>query len=514
MAGLTYPRLEYADAGDFFALRARAVAEIRSIHPEWSDDQVANYGNVLLELACAVGDTLKYYQDNQANETRITTARRMSSMRAHAKLSGYRIRGQTAARAGLTYAIDKPTTGHVTIPQYTTVSTEEVTDPIAYQTQSDTVIMPGQTVAYGVAEHSAAHEYAVHSTGLPDIVVVLPTRPFIDGTLAVHAANGDYAEVPSFYGSGAQDLHYVRDIDAQDRAVVRFGTGAVGAVPGGLVTFEWKTGGGRAGRVDAGKLTRIPGVWKDSLGNVVRLTVTNPERSTPAEDREGIESIRMRAPQVVRTQTRAVSREDFEISAEQVPGVVRALYVTNNEIVGIEENTGILYVVPSGLGEAPDELLDEVRARFAEGGETPKHTTHRLDVRGALYLPVTGVARVILSRASKATPAAKAAVGAAARAAWVGFFAPEIQTATDEWVPNPSVDFGLYYANSDGTPTGYLAWSDPLEAILGVPGITKVDAGGLGFTLNGVRADVPIHPVHFPVDGGFTLIDVETGEQL
>jgi hypothetical protein len=506
----SYPRLDYT-ALDFFALRTRVLKEIRSIHTEWSEEAVANFGNILLELPCAVGDTLAYYQDNQAHESRLTTARRLVNARAHAKVLGYKPRGQTAAKVYQTFTLAAPALGDVVVPRYTPVSTKEITAPIVYQTQAELTIAAGQTSAQVLAEHSQVHGLAVMSTGLPNMTVVLPQAPFLDGSLSVTAANGAYVEVDNFVDAGPLDRVYVRDLDAVDRAVVRFPAGDAGQVPSGLIEFTYKTGGGRAGRVDAGKLTQLSGVWRDAFNSTVLLSTTNVEKSTPAEDREGVASIQVKAPQVVRVQQRAVAREDFEISAEQVPGVVRALYVTRNEIPGIEENRGILYVVPSGLGEASQALLDEVAARFASGGATPSHVTHRVDVRGAVYLVVVGLARVTLARAAKSTATGVAAVGAAARAAWETFFAPEIQLDTGEWVQNPAIDFGYYFQRSDGVPTGTLAWSDAFNVVRDVAQVTKVDAGNAGFTLNGVRDDLAISPVKFPISGGLTLVDAESG---
>lgn len=514
---LTYPRLDYTDR-DFFGLRSRAFKEIRSIYPEWSDEAVANFGNLLVELGCALTDTVHYYQDNQSGESRLTTAQQLSNARAHSRLTGYQPRGQTASIAYLTYTLAAPAVGDVVIPIYTQISTKEITAPVVFQTQEEVVILAGNTSAIGVlAEHSIAQTYAATSTGVPNQVIVLPAAPFLGGSLAIEASNGAYALAPyetNFLDVGPTDRVYTVDLDAQDRAVVRFGDGQAGEIPEGLIEIAYKTGGGRAGRVDAGKLTQLPAPFYDSLGNAVLLSVTNPEASSPAEDAEGVEAIRLKAPQVVRVQRRAVAREDFEISAEQVPGVVRALYVTRNELESIEENRGKLYVVPSGLGTAPQSLLDQVAARFAPGGETPSHVTHRVDVYSAIYLPVAGLARVTLARWAVMNVASKAAVVAAARAAWAAWFAPEITLATGEVVTNMALDFGYYFQRSDGTPTGSIAWSDLFNVVRDVDGITRIDPGTSGFALNGERKDVAISPVAWPIDGGLTLIDADTGQVL
>ena len=59
---------------DFDSLRARLIALIRSVFPDWSDFYVASFGNILVEMWAFVGDVITYYLDNQARESRIRTA--------------------------------------------------------------------------------------------------------------------------------------------------------------------------------------------------------------------------------------------------------------------------------------------------------------------------------------------------------------------------------------------------------------------------------------------------------
>ena len=71
------------------SLRLRLRNLVRSVFPEWTDFNVASFGNILVELYAFVGDVLAYYQDNQARESRIATATQ---------------RGETLTRQLLTYS--------------------------------------------------------------------------------------------------------------------------------------------------------------------------------------------------------------------------------------------------------------------------------------------------------------------------------------------------------------------------------------------------------------------------
>ncbi len=46
--------VDYTDR-DFDSLRARLIALVKSVFPDWSDFDVASFGNVLLELFAFVG---------------------------------------------------------------------------------------------------------------------------------------------------------------------------------------------------------------------------------------------------------------------------------------------------------------------------------------------------------------------------------------------------------------------------------------------------------------------------
>lgn len=71
--GLLVQATDYTDK-DFDSLRLRLQSLVRSVFPAWSDFNVADFGNILLELYAFAGDALTFYQDNQARESRLLTA--------------------------------------------------------------------------------------------------------------------------------------------------------------------------------------------------------------------------------------------------------------------------------------------------------------------------------------------------------------------------------------------------------------------------------------------------------
>src|SRR5690349_22222628 len=105
--------VDYTDK-DYDALRFRLRNLIRSVFPEWTDFNVANFGNILLELFAHVGDVLTFYQDNQARQSRITTATQRKALLGLVKLIGFTPSSATAATATLTITLPSVPAGSVT----------------------------------------------------------------------------------------------------------------------------------------------------------------------------------------------------------------------------------------------------------------------------------------------------------------------------------------------------------------------------------------------------------------
>ena len=136
-----------------------------------------------------------------------------------------------------------------------------------------------------------------------------------------------WQEVADFGDSGPDDRHYVLDATdgaitlgpallQPDGSVYRFG-----AVPlkGATLRFSrYQRGGGVAGNVPKGMIS----VLKSSIPYVAR--VVNRESAIGGRDAQSIEDAKLRAPQMLRTRTRAVTADDFEVLARQVSGVERA----------------------------------------------------------------------------------------------------------------------------------------------------------------------------------------------
>ena len=136
-----------------------------------------------------------------------------------------------------------------------------------------------------------------------------------------------WTEVADFGDSGPEDRHFTLDaVDGTltlgpsllqpDGTVYRFG-----AVPpkGSVLRFSrYQCGGGVGGNVPRAMLS----VLKSSIPYVAR--VTNRRPAVGGRDAQSLDDAKLRAPQMLRTRTRAVTADDFEMLARQVPAVERA----------------------------------------------------------------------------------------------------------------------------------------------------------------------------------------------
>lgn len=498
------PSTDYTDK-DFDALLVRCRNLIRGVFPEWTDEDVADFGNILVELFCFVGDVLTKYQDNQAAEAFIGRATQRRNMLALCKLINFVPRGSTASQVDLHVTCTPTPIGTVPIPARTRARTEAVTNPTVFETLAEFIVPAGAPGPFVItAENAELKEELFTSSGKPNFEVKLGSAPFIDESLGIVAGNGTYEVVGDFLDSMATDRHCTVSVDQNDRATVRFGNGINGAIPAGTITATYKIGGGAAGRVEATAIRRIEGTFTDSFGNPVTLQVTNPSPSSLALDRQSVEEIRVAAPRSVRVLTRTVAREDFEINALRVPGVSRALMLTSDQDGAIAENSGALFVIPTGGGlptlALKEAVLEMVTVTY------PCTLTFDVTVFDPVYLTVN-IYCVVYLRQGVAAATAKAAILANLATAF-SITDDENDASLD------GIDFGFNLRDADGNQDGTIAWSDVFNVIRDSTGVRKIDAGASGLLLNGIKADLPIEARQFPILGTVTLINGDTAAPL
>lgn len=496
---------------DFDGIRERMFDLIRSVFPNWTNEAVTNFGNLLAESPCFVLDVLTFYQDQQAREGRFKTVQLRKNMIALAKLLNYDLAGAGAATADVVLTVTNadalvgpvvPATSSPII-----VGTTAVTDPVKGELQS----LPSFDIDSGEVEKTVGWEHSitqtplvVPSSGRADQRILLPFGPFLDNSESVSTpTQPTWTKVDTFYYSGPTDQHYRVQVDQNNLGTIIFGDGRQGVIPVGNITLPWKTGGGTDGNVEAGSLKKIEGDFIDSEGTRAYLEATNPVDAEGGLPREEVAAARINAPESTRVLNRTVAREDYEINAKRVVGVGRALMLTSNEYSGIGENRGQLFIIPSTGGYPSQALLDQV---FVMCTSTyPNTITFQLQVLPVAYLNID-VRAVIWLQENTVPSTVKQSIITNLE----DYFEPMLANGQ----PNPNVDFGFNYKDADGNPAGEIAFSDIFNVVRDTSGVRKVGAGATEFQLNGVRDDVSL-PLHqFPALGSVTVINGQTGTAI
>ena len=151
----------------------------------------------------------------------------------------------------------------------------------------------------------------------------LNKTPVIEGSLKLQVESApnqwqDWTEVRGFHASTESSRHYVLD---RDSGQVRFGNVLQGMAPQigqRIRAVEYRSGGGVAGNVPAGAITKLTGAANGNGKG--KVTVANPLPAHGGADAEDIESSLERIPGELRRRNRAVTQSDFAELALMAPG--------------------------------------------------------------------------------------------------------------------------------------------------------------------------------------------------
>jgi predicted phage baseplate assembly protein len=242
---------------------------------------------------------------------------------------------------------------------------------------------------------SVAGEVLGGSDATPGQTFTLDNAPVLEGTLAIEVDETGtpeaWTEVADFFGSGADDPHYVLN---RTTGEVRFGDGRRGRIPAAnpdnpqaaIVARFYRHGGGRRGNLAAGQITTpmtsLPGI------DVGRLT--NPVASEGGTDEESLDAAIQRAPVTLKARDRAVTAEDFELLAKQAGPIARAhaMPLHHPDFPGIAvPGVVTVLVVPDTADPAPvpsEPLLRTVCAHL----DRRRLLTTELHVTGPAYVDV------------------------------------------------------------------------------------------------------------------------------
>lgn len=414
------PRL---DDRSFGQLRAEAIARIRAVCPEWTDFLPSDPGIALAEVFAYLTQTLLYRLNRVPDK----------QYRAFLDLLGVKQLPPSAATTTLRFRRSEKGAA-IDIPRGARVAAENVVfstiRPARLEKEADEVEVPAfhgeQIDGEPVGEGTGAPGLEV-SVRRPPIVAPMDDR--LDLVVAVEetdpippearAVQFDgktfriWREVATFAGVRPGERAYVVDrmtgtirfsptVEiADERGQMRFGEGALGAVPPQHreIRVSYRTGGGAQGNIRADTLTTL----KDRITGV---TVTNPDPATGGRDLESIDALLVRGPIDFHRLERAVTARDYETLARRSGGIARAKAFTQSDIwrhapPGVVETL----VVPT-MADADHHSIDDLRrqeapeelAKVQRALDEARPLGSRSEVQWTRYKPVSIRLQAVVSR--------------------------------------------------------------------------------------------------------------------
>lgn len=277
--------------------------------------------------------------------------------------------------------------------------------PVAARLSAATV---GGTVTATHAELVRAEVFG-ESEGVPGLRFPLTRTPVLaapEQTLVeVSSAEGwqVWTLVEHFGQSGPADRHVVLDPRSGELAfgpLVRQPDGSArqhGAVPdkGETVRISYAIGGGREGNVTAGAIATL----RSSIPYVT--SVTNRVSAQGGTDPETLEEAKERGPLLLRSRSRAVTAEDYEVLARAAAPEAARVRAVAADGEGVPAGSVKILVVPAAPNERGRVRLDDLipgedtLARMAARLEETRVLGSRVHLEPPRYRGVTVVARLI-----------------------------------------------------------------------------------------------------------------------
>lgn len=338
------PILDYTNR-DFDGLRSMLIGIAKGKMPEWETAGEANdFGTLLIELYAYMGDVTNFYIDRTASEAFLGTAQRRQSVLYLAEMLGYKPLGQQAATVLVDFALDAAydpgDPPYVTIPSGTQLSTnDDSTENVIYFSTDYAIssLYPGDTVQISATEGRDTTELFGASKGAPNFEVTLSNPGVVNRTVRVRTKEGvnygggsefpaeyvDWFEVDAVSTALPTQSAFSTYLDDEGLTHVLFGDGASGRIPppGAEVEVSYRYGAGAAANGLAnGSITNI----LDTSLPLSYLSVSNTGSPLGGSNPESISSMRNSIPKAAAIRSRAVTLDDYNSLALQVPGVAKA----------------------------------------------------------------------------------------------------------------------------------------------------------------------------------------------
>lgn len=341
----------------------------------WTDLNATDPGVVLLDYVHALVDMINFYQDHQALETFLSTAKERSNIFRIAKQLGYDIKAAKGATCEVTFMSEYIYDHPIKIPIYTKLLTE---DEICYITTEEKYLPTGESSVVVPCSQGTPRSFYYTGTGISklspvegaaDQVIHIESKRIDTDTILVKDPTGKlWNRVDHIIFSSPEDRVYQVVLNPDNTVDIVFGDGERGRVPreGEDVDVSYIETDAEKGRVPAYAITKLAEDIYDGK-EIVEFTVLNYQASLGGSSPQSTADIKAVAPGVIKAQDRAVTLSDFESLALMVEGVAsaKAYDVNTRPDLCLVHEVKVL-ITPTDEGASEDVLKENVRSYLAK----------------------------------------------------------------------------------------------------------------------------------------------------
>ena len=324
----SYTRRDYEES------RKEGIAKIPLLSKgNWTDLNATDPGIIILDYVHALVDMVNYYQDHQALETFITTAKERVNLFRLAKQLSYEVRSSKGAICNVEFMSPYTYNKTIKIPRYTSLKANTGAE---YLTIEDAYLLPGESRITIPCSQGTVNTMTYQGTGISrfsnisgasnqQFRIVAPNIDVSSITVTDHTGNL-WLPVDYIVFSMEEDKVYQVELNPDDSVTIKFGDGERGVVPKetDVFTITYITTLAEEGRVGINSITSLTRPIYDEEENYIDFVVNNNTASSGGSSSQSSRDIRELAPGAIKAQNRAVTLNDFENLAKLVDGVADA----------------------------------------------------------------------------------------------------------------------------------------------------------------------------------------------
>jgi hypothetical protein len=316
---------------DFWSMKSRLEEFIKQRFADTFNDFVeSDLAILLIENWAFIADTLSFKIDQIANEIFIDTVSQVDNAFRLALLVGFKPRPPVGAASMWTATISNLLDTDLVVPapvpiDITTEEGRKTIELYPADAAGDPIWDEPIIVAAGsflntsvVGVEGLTYTQTASGTGQVGQSVRLIAGPVIGGSVRVAVDGTEWAQVDYFTDSQPRREYRV-EYDPAYNAYVMFGNNRAGLIPsvGSSIQLTFRAGGGFAGNIVTGAVEVQRNFEVPGFGFRVPVTFRNYTKGEYGYPGDGIEDIKRKLPQWLRTQNRCVSGDDIETFADQ-----------------------------------------------------------------------------------------------------------------------------------------------------------------------------------------------------